>query len=114
MRTAVSTPITGTKQARRSESEWRALMRVFSRSSETRTRFCERHGVALSTFDWWRSRLRREASARAVSNTAPSRPGALFVELAEEDKPVVAAPAHWDMELELGAGVFLRLRRAAC
>ncbi len=114
MTTAVSTPITGTKQARRSESEWRTLIRAFSRSGETRTQFCERHGVALSTFSWWRSRLRRESSARAVSNTAPSRPGALFVKLAPEKTPVATTSAHWDMELELGAGVFLRLRRPVC
>jgi hypothetical protein len=40
--------------------------------------------------------------------------GALFVELAHEDKPVAAASANWDVELELGSGVFVRLRRGAC
>ncbi len=50
MTTAASIPTTtGNKQDRRSVSKWRALIRAFSRSGETRTQFCERHGVALST-----------------------------------------------------------------
>ena len=112
--TAVSTQITGNKQHRRSANEWRALIRAFSRSSETRTQFCEHHGVALSTFDRWRSLLLHESSARAVPNTVPSDPGALFVEIAEEDKPVTAVSEGWDVELELGGGVLLRLRRGTC
>ena len=114
MTTAVSTPITGNKQNRRAADEWRALIRAFSRSSETRTQFCEHQGLALSTFDRWRSLLRQESSARAVPNTVPSNPGALFVELAEEDKPVTTVSEGWDVELELGAGLFLRLRRGRC
>ena len=112
MTTAVSIPTTGNKQGRRSASEWRALMAQFSRSRETRTQFCERHGLALSTFDRWRSLLRQEPTA--VSQTTPSPPGALFVEIDEEDKPVTAVSEGWDVELELGAGMFLRLRRPAC
>ena len=112
MRTAVSTPITSNKQGRRSASEWRALMRAFSQSGETRAQFCERHGLSLSTFAWWRSHLRRESTA--VPETIPSTASALFVELAQEDKPVAAQLARWDVELELGSGVFLRVRRSAC
>ncbi|MHB8409120.1 MAG: IS66 family insertion sequence element accessory protein TnpA [Acidiferrobacterales bacterium] len=112
MTTAVSTPITGNKQNRRAADEWRALIRAFSRSSETRTQFCEHQGLALSTFDRWRSLLRQESPARAVPNTV--LPGALFVEIAEEDKPVTTVSEGWDVELELGAGLFLRLRRGRC
>lgn len=112
MTTAVSIPTTANKPGRRSAGEWRALIREFSRSGETRTRFCERHGVALSTFDRWRSLLRREPAA--PSQTMPSAAGALFVELAGEGKPPAAASAPWDVELELGAGMFVRLRRPAC
>ncbi|MHB8391661.1 MAG: IS66 family insertion sequence element accessory protein TnpA [Acidobacteriaceae bacterium] len=111
MRTAVSAPITHNKQSRRSANEWRALMQAFSQSGETRTQFCERHGVALSTFAWWRSHLRHESTA--VSKISPAPASALFVELAH-DKPVATAASNWDVELELGSGVFLRLRRGAC
>ncbi len=112
MRTAVSTPITHNKQGRRSAIEWRALMRAFSHSGETRTQFCERHGVALSTFAWWRSHLRHESTA--VSETTPAPPSTLFVEIAQAEPPVAAISARWDVELELGSGVFVRLKRGAC
>ncbi len=111
MRTAVSTPITHNKQGRRSASEWRALMRAFSQSGMTRAQFCDRHGLVLSTFAWWRSHLRHESTA--VSETTPAPASALFVELAH-DKPLATAASNWDVELELGSGVFLRLRRGAC
>ena len=112
MRTAIPTPITRHKQTRRSASEWRALIQAFSHSGETHAQFCEGHGVALSTFNWWRSRLRRESTT--VSDTTPSTASALFVELAQEEKPMAVVSANWDVELDLGNGVFLRLRRGAC
>lgn len=112
MKKTVSTRITGNKPNRRSASEWRALMRAFARSGETRTQFCARHEVALSTFDWWRSHLRHELIS--LSETTPAPASALFVELAPVAEPVAADSARWDVELELGAGVWLRLRRGAC
>jgi len=69
MRKAVSTPTTSNKQGRRSATEWRALIREFSRSGETRRQFCERHGVALSTFAWWRSHLRHESIAMSETTS---------------------------------------------
>ncbi len=48
---------------RRSAREWRALIHAQSRGDETRTQFCARHDVALSTFDWWRRRLHTEIGA---------------------------------------------------
>ena len=112
MAKAVSTRITGNYHGRRSAGEWRALMRAFAHSGVTRTQFCADHGVALSTIDWWRSRLRRESAS--ASDTTPSPVSALFVELAQAESPVAAASASWDVELELGSGVFVRLRRGAC
>ena len=114
MTTAVSASTTHNKHVRRSASDWRALMQDFSRSGETRVQFCERHGLTLSTFAWWRSHLRRESAA--VSNTTSAPASALFVELAPDDetKPIAAVATHWDVELELGRGVFLRLRRGTC
>lgn len=114
MTTAISVSRAVSKQSRRSASEWRALMHVYSRGGTTRKQFCAHHGVALSTFDWWRNRLRRESDARLLSRATPLPPSALFVELAQDAKPVCAAASNWDVELELGGGVFLRLRRPPC
>lgn len=103
----------GSATRRRSPREWRALILAQARGNETRKQFCARHSVALSTFDWWRRRLRGEAAApgsRALAAVRASPP--LFFELAPESKPIIAL--HWDVELELGAGLVLRLRRTPC
>jgi hypothetical protein len=97
---------------KRGEAQWHALVSAFEKSGTSRRAFCARHGVALSTFDWWRKRLRavpREAHAGRAERDA------LFVELTApaaalaDSRRVVPA---WDLELELGAGMVLRLRRS--
>jgi putative transposase len=104
-------PVSVRGGARRSEAQWRALFSAFEASGETRRRFCARHGVALSTFEWWRRRLREQARS---TSAAPLRSEALFVELTAPMAPIRELPGSaWDVELELGAGVVLRLRRGA-
>lgn len=102
-------PVSG---GRRSEAQWRALISAFARSGLSRRVFCARQGVPVSTLDWWRKRL------GVAPRTGASRAGrdALFVELSP---PVSASNDSrdpvptWDVELELGAGVVLRVRRSA-
>ena len=61
--------------------------------------FCEAEGIGKSAFWRWRRRLaNREAGAGK----------AVFVELAGDPAP------SWDAELDLGAGVVLRVRRPRC
>jgi len=111
---------------RRTPREWRALLRAYARGRQSRQAFCAHHGVALSTFDWWRRRVREEtipcSSPAPASARAPaiSRDPPTFLELT----PVAGLPlnprtapravAPWDVELELGGGVVLRLRRTPC
>lgn len=115
MSATIPIDLAGVAYARRSASDWRALMRAYSRSQETRKQFCTRHGVALSTFDWWRRRLRQDSPTGLASrSSSPAQASALFVELAQEATPISAVSSSWDVELELGRGMFLRLRRAAC
>jgi len=84
---------------------------VFAERRDAHTVLCTpRRGAQY--FAWWRSHLRRESTA--VSATTPAPASALFVELAQADKPVDAVSANWDVELKLGSGVFLRLRGGAC
>ncbi len=98
---------TGRRQICRSPSQWCELFARFEQSGQTRVQFCAEHGLRLSTFDRWRRRLRQDGSvAREPSDEA------LFVEVAQN------APARsmvsWDVELPLGSGVVLRLRRIPC
>ena len=89
----------GSVRELRSESHWRALMADFERWDGTQASFCEARGVSRKTLQGWRRRL---------GLTAPSaaRAGG-FVEIA-----AASADPGWDVELSLGAGVTLRLRRS--
>ena len=99
-------------RARRTAAQWRTLIERFERSGQTRGKFCAANGLALSTFDLWRRKL--QATPAAVEE---ERPEALFVELTHpaqtQTSPTLTGTGGWEVELELGAGVVLRLRRAA-
>ena len=88
------------KRRCRSASEWRSIMARQEASGLSGEGFCEAEGIGRSAFWRWRRRLADEDAARAGDGVA-------FVELSAE-------PASWDVELELGAGVVLRVRRPAC
>ena len=99
-------------RVRRTAAQWRKLVEQFERTGQTRGRFCAANGLAPSTFDRWRRKL-----SATPAPVAEARPEPLFVE------PTPPAPTQtsaastgteaWEAELELGAGVVLRLRRAA-
>ena len=101
---AESKTLSKRRRIQRSESEWRELFTRFDQSGQTREAFCAEHGVVLSSFIRWRRKLR--PSARRPPAVVQER---VFVELASKRE----AP-HWDVELELGASVVLRLRHLAC
>jgi hypothetical protein len=82
---------------RRSEAEWKEILRRFAASSVSARDFCRREGLALSSLQRWRARL-GDSSARGE-----------FVEL--RAAPARAVPAaEWTVELTLPGGVSLRLR----
>ena len=88
------------RRTRRSAAEWRAIMARYEASGLSGEGFCEAEGIGKSAFWRWRRRL---ADGDAGGGTK-----AMFVELA-------AGPSSpWDAELELGAGVVLRVRRPRC
>jgi hypothetical protein len=81
----------------RTRSDWEELIEKFERSGLSRQRFCMEGSIPVSSFDYWRRKLRRERSPAASS----------FIELPK----VSSLGSDWDVELELGGGVVLRLRR---
>ena len=109
-------PVLGRRHTRLGEAQWRTLVSAFVESGTTRRAFCAQHGLSVSTFDWWRKRL----GAMPCAARPRARADALFVELTASSGAAAAAvpvshrsmPA-WDVELELGAGVVLRVRRGA-
>lgn len=85
---------------RRSPEQWQRLIGQQADSGQTQVAFCAEHGLALKTFQRWRRQLE--------PSTAPVE--ALFKPLTES--PVASEPAGgWTVELDLGDGVCLRLRR---
>ncbi len=86
-------------RTRRSEKEWRELLAVQAGSGLSQRAFCVGRGLSLSSFTNARRR-----SAKAASTISASE----FVPVATN----VSERCDWEIELALGEGITLRLRRA--
>lgn len=51
---------------KRTPAEWRRLVAAYDRGWESRRDFCEKHGLATSTLDYWRRRNRAAGGGRLV------------------------------------------------
>lgn len=84
---------------RRDRAAWEQLMAQYESSHISQRLFCEQHGIAYSTFGYWRKQLRQSASLE--------KPSAALVEFPMLSREPVQA---WRVELDLGQGVVLRLK----
>ena len=92
---------TASEHIRRGESQWRAILSAFAGSGLSQKAFCQREGLAPSTFQYWKRRL-------ANDDAAPSSEAeAAVIDLGALDD----RPAGWAVEIALGEGVSLTLRR---
>lgn len=94
------------KRARRSRAQWQSVIERGERSSLGVLGFCRAEGIGTASFYKWRQRLAVGAASETLAPVTEPR----FLDLG----PLVSASANaaaWDIELELGAGVVLRLRR---
>ena len=89
---------TTTKRKRRSREEWQQLIEAQAASELTQTAFCKANRLSLASFQNWKRRL----AAEQPSLHDP------WVDLGTLDRPTGSG---WDIELDLGKGVCLRLRR---
>jgi transposase-like protein len=87
---------------RRSREEWERLMAEYEAGELSQRAFCAQHGLAYSSFGYWRKQLRSVLPAE-------DRPMPALVELPAWPGLAVE-PASWRIELELGEGVVLRVR----
>lgn len=78
---------------------WRRCFAQFERSGLSQIKFCRQHGIALSSFTWWKRRLK--------FGTA-DRPAFIPVQLKEEAARTASISA-WACEI-VGPRVKLRLR----
>lgn len=86
---------------RRGEAQWRAILSAFADSGLSQKAFCWREGLALSTFQYWKRRLAKDDAAPA----SESGPAVIDLGALEE------RPCGWEVEIALGDGVSLTLRR---
>jgi putative transposase len=96
---------------RRSRAEWRSLIERAQRSPLSVTAFCAAQGVSTASFYLWRKRLGAD-----IEPAAPVV--ASFLDLGELEAHAGAGAgagadraSGWELELALGEGLVLRLRR---
>ncbi len=97
---------------RRTASQWQSLCDAYEGSQFTRKQFCQKHSLALGTFDYWRHKLKKQ-------NAEADEPEPIFVELTDCDdhhhqveSDSGASSPSWAIELQLGDHIVLRLRDA--
>ena len=88
---------------RRTAEQWRSLIGEQAESGLSQRAFCKRKRLSLSTFTLWKRRL----SEAEVLASAQSEDQATWIDLGQ----LASSRSGWDIELDLGEGVCLRLRR---
>ena len=98
----------GTHQ-RRSAEEWRDIFERRAASGLSIATFCQREGIAKSSYERWRTQL---AHAARDAGAAPPPLGAGFVDAGVLAHRVTADTAERiDLRLELGHGIVLHVVR---
>ena len=92
-----------TTRTRRTADQWRRLIAEQAESGMSQEAFCKHNRLALSTFANWKRRLGSQANAQEQGTAPPST----WIDLGSPG----ARNAAWDIELDLGDGICLRLRR---
>ena len=80
---------------RRSDSEWRSLVRKFNATKLTIKDLCKQEKLVISSFKRWQQKI-------------AAGPTAKFVDLAPE--PIPATQSSWELDIDLPNGVRLQFR----
>ena len=88
---------------RRTAKQWQALITEQAECGLSQSAFCKRKRLALSTFSLWKRRLLEAEPESADQVENPST----WIDLGQ----LASDRSCWDIELDLGEGVCLRLRR---
>ena len=94
------------KRPRRSEQEWRALLKRYRASGGRVGAFCQQEGISEASFYRWRSLLGDEVQG-AVTD-APMK--SAFVDLGALGSRTMKA--GFELKLDLGGGLILHLVRS--
>ncbi len=94
----------------RTQAQWQSLIKDYENGSLTQKDFCDSHQIAHSSLHKWRKRYGRSKLVKPCKT--PS-----FIDITQplsDAKPQVenlnSTQSLWQVELELGQGVVLRVR----
>ena len=88
----------------RTQAQWKAMLEEFNTSGLTKSAFCKKHRIATSSRDRWQQRVAEQmGDLEFVEITQP-------LSNAPAPPPTQVRDNDWQGELEVGAGVVLRLR----
>jgi hypothetical protein len=91
-------------RTRHSRVQWQTWIDEQAKSGLSEAGFCEQNGISLKRLSHWKRRLRQRCSPTAPEPTLRDE----WVEL-----PLAShCQSGWDIELDLGQGLCLRLRRS--
>ena len=99
----------------RDAQTWWAIVQRQMESGLSQVAFCAAEGLSVSSLQNWKRKLVREGR---FSEAPPAPAAPWFAELAvpvpgvEPEAPGGPVPPAWQIELELGGGVVLRIYRA--
>lgn len=94
--------VTPRTRQRRSREQWQQLITEQQQSGLSQKAFCQGKGLVLSTFTYWKRRL-----GEPTSSNGPAEGHWLELPVSLTEGPSTG----WDIELELGGGLCLRLRQ---
>lgn len=89
--------------ARKSRSEWSAIVKAFERSGESHEQFCSKRGLALGSFRSWLYRLRRTQEAATDVVLLPVEVAAPVA--GDAPSEIVIAIAGVEVRVTIGADV---------
>ena len=92
---------------RRTRAQWQQLIARAEHSTLSIEAFCRGEGITTASFYTWRKRLRNACAAQVCEVQEQS---ATFLDLGTLNPPG-ASSGGWEIELDLGGGAVLRLRR---
>lgn len=96
------------KRIRRTQSEWRSLLREKENSDLTIGDFCKQNKIAVSSFSRWQTRLNKQKTSSA--SDVENHPTDNWLPLSSP--PSKPEDANWAIELALPGGVTLRMKSA--
>ena len=98
------------RRIHRSPEQWQVLLEQYERSGLSQRAFCQQAGLCCGTFSRWRRRLLDDHCHALTEGDSTE----LFVELSNQPAGSPSPFPDWDVELQLGEHVFLRLRHQSC